>query len=71
MLTAKKSLVESDLPIICAISDASAGLTTHGAVVKHLEKGLLIEFFGNVKAIVPLRELRLVNFDTRDHPHIN
>lgn len=60
MLTAKKSLVESNLPLICKADDAVPGLVTHGVVYKVLEKSLIVEFYSNVRAIVPLREVRYV-----------
>ena len=58
MLTAKKSLVESDSPLICKFDDAVPGLVTLGVVYKVLERCLLVEFYGNVRAVVPLREVR-------------
>ena len=58
MLTAKKNLIESNLPIIRNPSDAKAGMLTHGVIYKLLEKSLIVEFYGNVKAIVPMREVR-------------
>ena len=58
MLTAKKNLIESNLPIICSPGDAKAGMLTHGVIYKLLEKSLIVEFYGNVKAIVPMREVR-------------
>ena len=58
MLTGKKSLIESDLPIICDFDDAKAGVVTHCVVYKLMEKSLLVEFYNNIKAIVPLREVR-------------
>ncbi|KAF6766586.1 hypothetical protein DFP72DRAFT_867062 [Ephemerocybe angulata] len=49
-LTAKKTLVESDLPY------AKPGLITNGVVFKVFEKHLLVEFYNNLKAYVPLKE---------------
>ena len=60
MLTAKKSIVESDLPLICKADDAVPGLVTHGVIYKMLEKSLIVEFYSNIRAIVPLREVRYV-----------
>ena len=58
VLTAKKTLVESSLPIISKIEDAKVGLVTHAVVFKASEKGLQVEFYNNLKANVPLREVR-------------
>ena len=58
LLTAKKSLVESDLQLITQLEDAEAGLLTHGVVSRILEKSLLVEFFNNIRAVVPVREVR-------------
>ncbi|KAI0095104.1 nucleic acid-binding protein [Irpex rosettiformis] len=56
VLTAKKTLLESTLPIISKLEDAKVGLVTHAVVFKTSEKSLQVEFFNNLKAIVPIRE---------------
>ncbi|RPD57053.1 U3 snoRNP-associated protein Rrp5 [Lentinus tigrinus ALCF2SS1-6] len=56
VLTAKKTLVESNLPIISQFSDAQVGLVTHAVVFKVSEKSLQVEFYNNLKAFVPARE---------------
>jgi rRNA biogenesis protein RRP5 len=61
-LTAKKSLVESDLPIISSFTDAKVGLVTLGVVVKVSERSLVVEFFNKVKAVVPAKEAKYVHF---------
>ncbi|OSC99437.1 hypothetical protein PYCCODRAFT_1438226 [Trametes coccinea BRFM310] len=55
-LTAKKTLVESSLPIIAQLSDAQIGVVTHAVVFKVSEKSLQVEFYNNLKASVPARE---------------
>jgi rRNA biogenesis protein RRP5 len=55
-LTAKKTLLESQLPIIASIADAEIGALAHAVVYKVSERVLSVEFFNNVKGIVPLRE---------------
>lgn len=57
-MTAKKSLIESTLPIISKLEDAEVGLITHATVFKVSEKNLQVEFYNNLKAIVPAREIR-------------
>ena len=59
-LTAKKTLVESSLPIISRFSDAQVGVLTHAVVFKVSDRSLQVEFFNNLKAIVPAREARCV-----------
>ncbi|KAJ7783575.1 hypothetical protein DFH07DRAFT_192575 [Mycena maculata] len=56
-LTAKKTLVESTLPIIATLDDAKIGTVTHAVVFKVFEKHLMVEFFNNLKALVPAREI--------------
>ena len=60
-LTAKKTLVDSTLPIIAKLADITVGLVTHAVVFKVYDKHLLVEFYNNMKAIVPSKEIRLVN----------
>ncbi|KAI0066486.1 nucleic acid-binding protein [Artomyces pyxidatus] len=55
-LTAKKTLVESDLPLVTRIEDAKVGLVTHAVVFRVAERRLQIEFFNNVKGTVPIKE---------------
>ncbi|KAJ3917063.1 hypothetical protein F5877DRAFT_80310 [Lentinula edodes] len=56
-LTAKKSLIESDLPRITAFEHAKIGVVALGVIFKVLPKALMIEFYNNVKAIVPIKEV--------------
>ncbi|KAI0308284.1 U3 snoRNP-associated protein Rrp5 [Multifurca ochricompacta] len=55
-LTAKKTLVESDLPLVSRLEDAQVGVVTHAVIFKITEKSLLVEFFNNVKGSIPLKE---------------
>ena len=57
-LTAKKTLVDSELPIISNVADVEVGAIGHAFVTKVLDKCVIIEFFNHVKAIVPAREAR-------------
>ncbi|KAJ6574923.1 hypothetical protein B0H19DRAFT_619152 [Mycena capillaripes] len=56
-LTAKKTLVESTLPVIATLEDAKIGTVVHAVVFKVFEKHLMVEFFNNLKAVVPAREI--------------
>ena len=58
VLTAKKTLIESSLPIVASLDDAQEGVITHAVVFKASEKSLQVEFYNNLKAIVPIREAR-------------
>lgn len=58
VLTAKKTLIDSSLPIVASLDDAKEGLITHAVVFKVSEKSLQVEFYNNLKAIVPIREAR-------------
>ncbi|GJE87565.1 U3 snoRNP-associated protein Rrp5 [Phanerochaete sordida] len=56
VLTAKKTLIDSSLPIVASLDDAKEGVVTHAVVFKASEKSLQVEFYNNLKAIVPIRE---------------
>ncbi|NXG68658.1 RRP5 protein, partial [Baryphthengus martii] len=57
ILTLKKSLVQSKLPILCNYEDAKPGLITHGVVVCAREFGCIVKFYNDVKGLVPKNEL--------------
>jgi len=55
-LSAKKTLIESSLPVVSKFEDARIGLVTHAVVFKITDKGLQVEFYNGLKAFVPARE---------------
>lgn len=55
-LTAKKSLIESTLPIISDVSQEKLGMQTHATIFKVAERVLSVEFYNGVKGIIPLKE---------------
>uniref|UniRef100_A0A8C4TSZ3 Protein RRP5 homolog n=1 Tax=Falco tinnunculus TaxID=100819 RepID=A0A8C4TSZ3_FALTI len=57
ILTLKKSLVQSKLPILSNYEDAKPGLITHGFVVCAREFGCIVKFYNDVKGLVPKNEL--------------
>ncbi|NXY50608.1 RRP5 protein, partial [Ceuthmochares aereus] len=57
ILTLKKSLVQSKLPILSCYEDAKPGLITHGFVVCAREFGCIVKFYNDVKGLVPKNEL--------------
>lgn len=58
VLTAKKTLLDTALPILPTFADAKVGLLTHAVIFRVTERHLVVEFFNNVKAVVPAREAR-------------
>jgi rRNA biogenesis protein RRP5 len=61
-LTLKKQLITSELPIVASIEDAQVGVVTHGTVSKVMEKGVLVDFFGGMRALIPAGEAAYVSF---------
>uniref|UniRef100_A0A8C5X3A6 Protein RRP5 homolog n=1 Tax=Malurus cyaneus samueli TaxID=2593467 RepID=A0A8C5X3A6_9PASS len=57
ILTLKKSLVQSKLPVLSNYEDAKPGLITHGFVVCAREFGCIVKFYNDVKGLVPKNEL--------------
>lgn len=55
-LTAKKTLIESTLPILTSIEEAKVGIITDAVVYRVLDKGLIVRFYNDLKAFVPSRE---------------
>ncbi|XP_066475340.1 protein RRP5 homolog [Tiliqua scincoides] len=53
LLTLKKTLVGSPLPILASYEDAKPGLITHGFVVCAREFGCIVKFYNDVKGLVP------------------
>lgn len=60
MLTLKRELVTSELPIVATFADAKVGVVTHGTVSKILDAGILVDFFGGLRALVPSKEAACV-----------
>ncbi|CAE6479265.1 unnamed protein product [Rhizoctonia solani] len=57
LLTLKKSLLESTLPILATFDDAKVGMVTPGIVQRIEERFVILEYYGGVRALVPLNEL--------------
>jgi len=58
LLTHKKTLVESPLPLLADYEDAKPGGTHHGIVIAAKDFGCIVQFFNNVRGIVRKPELR-------------
>ncbi|PWN19489.1 nucleic acid-binding protein [Microstroma glucosiphilum] len=57
VLTLKKSLVASELPVISSIQDARVGVVTQATVSKFVEnRGLIVDLFGGLRAFVSTSE---------------
>ncbi|MGH0132943.1 UNVERIFIED_CONTAM: hypothetical protein FKN15_051161 [Acipenser sinensis] len=57
ILTRKKALVESKLPLICSYEDARPGRVAHGYIVCVKDFGCIVRFFNEVNGLVPRHEL--------------
>ncbi|XP_010173696.1 LOW QUALITY PROTEIN: protein RRP5 homolog [Antrostomus carolinensis] len=57
ILTLKKSLIQSKLPVLSNYEDAKPGLVTHGFVVCARDFGCIVKFYNDVKGLVPKNEL--------------
>lgn len=53
IVTAKKTIVKSRLPLIVDFDDLSIGMQTYGVVVSIKDYGLLIGFFNDLKGLLP------------------
>ncbi|KAI8717856.1 hypothetical protein NCS52_00862700 [Fusarium sp. LHS14.1] len=56
-LTLKKTLVNSEAPIIKSYEDASVGMQVPGTIVKIQSSGAHIQFFGPVRGFLPISEM--------------
>jgi rRNA biogenesis protein RRP5 len=57
LLTLKKSLLESTLPILASFDDARVGMVTPGVVQRIEDRFVIVEYYGGVRALIPLNEL--------------
>ncbi|TPX37287.1 hypothetical protein SeLEV6574_g07938, partial [Synchytrium endobioticum] len=57
ILTHKKSLMNSTLPILNSYDDATAGMLTDGIITAVKDFGCIITFYNDVKALAPASEL--------------
>ncbi|KAL7852604.1 hypothetical protein SRHO_G00183890 [Serrasalmus rhombeus] len=57
ILSRKKALIESTLPLFLSYLDARVGLISHGYIVSIKDFGCIVRFYGDVKGLVPKQEL--------------
>ncbi|RKP26790.1 hypothetical protein SYNPS1DRAFT_13679 [Syncephalis pseudoplumigaleata] len=62
-LTLKRSLVQSDLPVLTSYADATVGAFVQGYVTAVKPFGCMIGFYNSVRALCPLRELSETTLD--------
>src|SRR5690606_38394238 len=69
-LTMKKTLVNSDAPIVTSY-DVAPGLRTIGTLVSVFTKGAVVKFFGDVKGFLPVSEMSEAFIkDPTEHFHV-
>ncbi|XP_070608916.1 protein RRP5 homolog isoform X2 [Erythrolamprus reginae] len=64
VLTLKRTLVNSKLPVLDSFEDAKPGLITHGFVACVKDFGCIVKFYNDVRGIVPTNELGLLPLTT-------
>ncbi|XP_042545191.1 protein RRP5 homolog isoform X1 [Dipodomys spectabilis] len=57
IMTLKKTLIMSKLPIITSYNDAKPGLQTHGVILRARDYGCIVKFYNDVQGLVPKPEL--------------
>ncbi|BGP24084.1 U3 snoRNP-associated protein Rrp5 [Rhodotorula toruloides] len=66
VLTLKKQLLQTPHPIVTTLAEAKPGLVTDATVTKVLDKSVLVDFFGGVRALVPAAEVAEAFTDVAD-----
>ncbi|KAK7419432.1 rRNA biogenesis protein rrp5 [Neonectria punicea] len=56
-LTLKKTLVNSEAPVIKSYEDVSVGMQVPGTIVKIQSNGAFIQFFGSLRGFLPISEM--------------
>ncbi|KAI9816738.1 MAG: rRNA biogenesis protein rrp5 [Phylliscum demangeonii] len=56
-LTLKKTLVNSDLPVITSYENISSGVRSSGTIINIIPSGAFVQFFGPVRAYLPISEM--------------
>ena len=56
VLTLKRSLITSDLPLLARLEDVRVGVVTNAVVLKQLPASMLVELGGTLRAVVPFAE---------------
>ena len=56
-LTMKKTLVNSEAPVLKKLDEVSVGQQAPGTIVKIVSSGAFIQFYGNLKGFLPVSEM--------------
>ncbi|KKA28059.1 hypothetical protein TD95_001563 [Thielaviopsis punctulata] len=56
-LTLKKTLVNSDAPVVSSLAEASVGLRMPGTITKLLTNGAFIHFYGTLRGFLPVSQM--------------
>ncbi|KAL2312425.1 rRNA biogenesis protein rrp5 [Schizosaccharomyces pombe] len=68
LLTLKKSLLNTDLPLIYDYEQATPGTQTVGTLARIFEDGAIVEFYNSVRAFLPVSEMSEAYIrDAREH----
>ncbi|KAL1925395.1 uncharacterized protein VTP21DRAFT_278 [Calcarisporiella thermophila] len=57
LVTLKRTLVESEFPLLTSYAVAAPGILTHGVITGLRDSGCVITFYAGVKALAPIAEL--------------
>ncbi|KAI1056475.1 hypothetical protein LB507_002533 [Fusarium sp. FIESC RH6] len=56
-LTLKKTLVNSEAPVVKSYDEVTVGMQIPGTIIKVLSSGAIIQFFGTVQGFLPISEM--------------
>jgi len=59
VVTHKKQLIRSELPVVASLDDAAPGTTTHGVVTGVEPYGVFVQLYGNLRGLAGLQDLGL------------
>ena len=67
-LTLKKTLVNSDAPVLKSYDEVTMGMQVPGTIIKLQSKGAHVQFYGRLKAFLPVHEMSEAYIrDPNDH----
>ncbi|BGP31459.1 rRNA bioproteinsis protein rrp5 [Rhodotorula toruloides] len=66
VLTLKKQLLQTPHPLVTTLAEAEPGLVTDATVTKVLDKSVLVDFFGGIRALIPAAEAAEAFTDVSD-----
>ncbi|CAJ2506945.1 Uu.00g081310.m01.CDS01 [Anthostomella pinea] len=67
-LTLKKTLVNSEAPALRSFEDLVVGMQSPGTIIKLLDKGAIVQFYGSLRAFLPVSEMSEAYIrDPKDH----